>query len=411
MDGRKILHCDLNNFFASVECLLNPELKEECVAVCGSVEERHGIVLAKNENAKKYGVKTGEAVWEARLKCPKLVTVQPHYDKYIEFSRQVKSIYNEYTDMVEPFGIDECWLDITGSLKLFGSETEIAEKLRKRVKEETGLTISVGVSYNKIFAKLASDMKKPDAVTRLTADDLKSIIWKLPCGDLFGVGRATAEGFYKLGIKTIGDIAEMPENLMQSLFGKSGLTLRNYANGLDFSPVMRESEMPPLKSVSRGITCKKDLHTKSEASPVVMALSEKVSHSLRKNGFFANTVKVALKDSRLVTREFQKKIRTPVRAADVLAKNAMELIEKNCNFSVPVRAITVFAGNLVNEKCSYQLSLEEDYLYLEKIEKLGSEVDRLRTKYGDSVIVRASTLKLSERARISGTFASFKPLV
>lgn len=411
MDSRKILHCDLNNFFASVECLLNPKLKEECVAVCGSVEERHGIVLAKNENAKKYGVKTGETVWEARLKCPKLVTVPPHYDKYIEFSRKVKSIYNEYTDMVEPFGIDECWLDITGSLQLFGSETEIAEKLRKRVKEETGLTISVGVSYNKIFAKLASDMKKPDAVTRLTRDDLKSIIWKMPCGDLFGVGRATTESFYKLGIKTIGDIAEMPENLMQSLFGKSGLMLHNYANGLDFSPVLRESEMPLLKSVSRGITCKKDLHTRSEASPVVMALSEKVSHSLRKNGFFANTIKVALKDSRLITREFQKKIRTPVRAADVLAKNAMELIEKNCNFSVPVRALTVFAGNLVNEKCSYQLSLEEDYLYLEKIEKLDSEVDRLRTKYGDGIIVRASTLKLSERARLNCTFASFKPLV
>lgn len=408
---RVILHCDLNNFYASVECFLNPSLKGKNVAVCGSVEERHGIVLAKNEGAKKLGVKTGEAIWEAKLKCPDLVVVSPHYDRYVEFSKRVKKIYEEYTDMVEPFGIDECWLDITGSRTLFGNEMKIAEELRTRIKKEIGLTISVGVSFNKVFAKLASDLKKPDAVTRLTQNDIETKIWCLPCNELFGVGRATAKSFERLGIKTIGDIAKMPENTMKSIFGKCGVTLRNYANGIDFSPVLRENEVPPVKSVSRGITCKRDLYTYEEISPVVISLSEKVSHNLRKHGFFATTVRVAIKDNRLITRDFQKKLRTPVRASDVLAKNAMELIEKNYSLQIPVRAVTVFAGNLVGDKYSYQLSLDEDYSYLEKIEKLDAQVDLLREKFGSDIIVRASSLKLCESERIRSAFPSFKPSI
>ncbi len=411
MGDRVILHCDLNNFFASVECFLNPELKGKNVAVCGSVEERHGIVLAKNEGAKKLGVRTGEAIWEAKIKCPDLVTVPPHYDQYVIFSRKVKKIYEEYTDMVEPFGIDECWLDITGSRRLFGNEIKIAEELRSRIKNEIGLTISVGVSFNKIFSKLASDMKKPDAVTRLSKNDIKTKIWPLPCCELFGVGRSTARSFEKLGIKTIGDLAAMPEDTMEKIFGKCGVTLRNYANGLDFSPVLKENEVPPVKSVSRGITCKRDLYSCEEISPVIFSLSEKVAHNLRKHGFFATTVRVALKDNHLVTREFQQKLRTPVRAADVLAKNAMNLIDKNYSFLLPVRAVTVFAGNLVGDKYSYQLSLDEDYKYLEKIEKLDTEVDLLREKFGEKIIVRASALQLTESERIRSAFPSFRPSI
>lgn len=409
MDERAILHCDLNNFFASVECFLNPELKGKNVAVCGSVEERHGIVLAKNEGAKRFGVKTGEAIWEAKIKCPDLVTVPPHYDQYVTFSRRVKKIYEEYTDMVEPFGIDECWLDVTGSRNLFGDEMKIAEELRLRVKNEVGLTISVGVSFNKIFAKLASDMKKPDAVTRLEKSDVKTKIWQLSCCELFGVGRSTAKSFEKLGIKTIGDLAQMPQDTMEKLFGKCGITLRNYANGLDFSPVLKECEVPPVKSVSRGITCKRDLYSLEEISPIVISLSEKVAHNLRKHGFFATTVRVAIKDNHLVTREFQQKLRTPVRAAGVLAKNSMELIEKNYSFSLPVRAVTVFAGDLVGDKFSYQMSLDEDYKYLEKIEKLDAEVDLLRERFGDKIIVRASSIFLTESDRIRSAFPSFRP--
>ncbi len=300
MSERIILHCDLNNFFASVECFLNPELEGKNVAVCGSVEERHGIVLAKNEGAKKSGVRTGEAIWEAKIKCPDLVTVPPHYDQYVIFSKKVKQIYEEYTDMVEPFGIDECWLDITGSRQIFGDEMKIAEELRQRIKKEVGLTISVGVSFNKIFAKLASDMKKPDAVTKLSPNDMKTKIWPLPCNELFGVGRTTAREFRKIGINTIGDLAQIPVETVKKLFGKTGVTLSNYAKGLDFSPVLRESEVPPVKSVSRGITCKRDLYSSDEISPIVISLSEKVSHNLRKHNFFATTIRVALKDNHLV---------------------------------------------------------------------------------------------------------------
>lgn len=410
MSERIVLHCDLNNFFASVECYLDPSLKEKNVAVCGSVEERHGIVLAKNESAKSYGVKTGEAIWEAKLKCPDLVCVSPHYDKYVEFSRKVKSIYDEYTDMVEPFGIDECWLDITGSTALFGDKMKIAEELRERIKTEIGLTISVGVSFNKIFAKLASDIKKPDAVTLIEKKDIETKVWKMPCNDLFGVGRQTSKQLKALGIKTIGDIANTPEEIMKRIFGKNGITLRNYANGIDFSPVLRETEVPPVKSVSRGITCKRDLYSYEEISPIVISLSEKVSHSLRKNGFLATTVRVAVKDNRLNIKEFQKKIKTPARAADVLHKNAMELINSNYFFHLPVRAVTVFAGDLVADKACYQLCLDENYEQLEKLEKLDTQVDILREKFGSAIIVRASSLELCESKRIRSAFPSFKPL-
>lgn len=410
LSERIVLHCDLNNFFASVECYLDPSLKAKNVAVCGSIEERHGIVLAKNESAKSYGVKTGEAIWEAKLKCPDLVCVSPHYDKYVEFSRKVKSIYDEYTDMVEPFGIDECWLDITGSTALFGDKMKIAEELRERIKTEIGLTISVGVSFNKIFAKLASDIKKPDAVTLIEKKDLETKVWKMPCNDLFGVGRQTSKQFKALGIKTIGDIANTPEEIMKRLFGKNGITLRNYANGIDFSPVLRETEVPPVKSVSRGITCKRDLYSYEEISPIVISLSEKISHSLRKNGFLATTVRVAVKDNRLNIKEFQKKIKTPARAADVLHKNAMELINSNYFFHLPVRAVTVFAGDLVADKACYQLCLDENYEQLEKLEKLDTQVDILREKFGSAIIVRASSLELCESKRIRSAFPSFKPL-
>lgn len=409
MKERVILHCDLNNFFASVECFMNPELKGKNVAVCGSVEERHGIVLAKNEGAKALGIKTGEAIWEARLKCPDLVTVPPHYDKYVYFSKRVKKIYEEYTDAVEPFGIDECWLDVTGSRMLFGSGEEIAEELRSRVKNEIGLTISVGVSFNKIFAKLASDMKKPDAVTVLRREEIENRVWPLDCCELLGVGRTTAKNFRKYGIKTIGDLARMPEELMSRLFGKTGVTLHHYAKGLDCSPVVKESDAPPVKSVSRGITCKRDLYNAEEISPVVISLSEKVSHNLRKNGFFATTVRVAVKDKLLVTKEFQKQIKTPARAAGVLAEVAMELIEKNYSFSVPVRAVTVFAGNLVGDKFSYQLSFDEDYARLEKLEKLDAEVDVIRSRFGDDAVMRASSIPLAEGERIRSAFPSFHP--
>ena len=287
---------------------------------------------------------------------------------------------------------------------------KIAEELRERIKKEIGLTISVGVSFNKVFAKLASDIKKPDAVTLIEREDVRTKIWKMPCSALFGVGRQTEKQLKTLGIKTIGDIANIPADIMKRIFGKNGVTLRNYANGIDFSPVLRESEVPPVKSISRGITCKRDMHSYEEISPVVISLCEKISHSLRKHDFFATVVRVALKDNHLVIHEFQQKIITPARAADVIYENAMYLIKKNYFFPLPVRAVTVFAGNLVGDKAAYQLSFDVDYNRLEKLEKLDAQVDMIREKFGLDIIVRASSLDLCESKRIRDNFPSFKPL-
>ena len=247
--ARNILHCDMNNFYASVECMLNPALKEYPVAVCGSVEERHGIVLAKNYKAKAFDVKTGDTVWQAQQKCRDLVIVPPHYEEYIKYSKLARSVYERYTDQVEPYGMDECWLDITGTGSLFGSPVEVANKIRETIKFELGLTISVGVSFNKIFAKLGSDMKKPDAVTVIPKDTFREKIWKLPSADLLGVGRATQRTLDSYGIRTIGALAQTDPEFLRSVLGKNGVALWNYANGNDLSLVAKKDFVSPIKSV------------------------------------------------------------------------------------------------------------------------------------------------------------------
>ena len=229
--SRTILHCDMNNFYASVECFLDPKLKPFPVAVCGDVEERHGIVLAKNYKAKGDGVSTGEAIWQAKQKCPGLVVVPPHYEEYMKFSKAAREIYEHYTDQVEPFGMDECWLDVTGSTRIMGNGEKIANEIRERIKFELGLTISAGVSFNKIFAKLGSDMKKPDAVTVIPQDNFKNIVWNLPASDMLGVGRATERKLASSGIRTIGQIAEFPCEYLQRKLGKCGVDLWRFANG------------------------------------------------------------------------------------------------------------------------------------------------------------------------------------
>lgn len=219
---RVILHCDLNNFFASVELLSRPEWKQVPMAVCGSVEARHGVILAKNEPAKRYGVKTAETLWEARRKCPQLITVPPHPDQYRIFSRRAHRVYERFTDRIEPFGIDECWLDVTGSVPLFGSGEEIAHAIRRAVKEELGLTVSVGVSFNKVFAKLGSDLKKPDAVTVIRRAEFQKLLWPLPVETLIGVGKSTLRILHGMGVITIGDLAQAPLSTLRAALGKNG---------------------------------------------------------------------------------------------------------------------------------------------------------------------------------------------
>lgn len=229
--SRTILHSDCNAFYASVECLINPRLQSYCVAVCGDVQARHGIILAKNQNAKEFGVKTGEPIWMAKKKCPQLVTVQADFARYLEFAKRVREIYLEYTDRVEPFGLDEAWLDVTGSARLFGSGKAIAEEIRRRVREEIGITVSIGVSFNKIFAKLGSDYQKPDAVTVISRDNFREIVWPLPSGELLYVGPATKKKLAAMGIYTIGDVARCRQELLRGNLGKWGDWLYTFANG------------------------------------------------------------------------------------------------------------------------------------------------------------------------------------
>ena len=260
---RVILHCDCNSFFASVETALNPCYKDVPMAVCGSEEDRHGIVLAKNELAKKCGIVTAETVYSARKKCPNLFIVKPHYDAYSDFSRRVNAIYADYTDKIEPFGIDESWLDITASIRYFGSPEKIAEGIRRRVKEEIGITVSIGVSFNKVFAKLGSDYKKPDAITYITPENYKDILFSLPASDLLFVGKRTAEELRSMGVRTIGELAATHRSLLVSRFGKMGEMLYEYSNGLDESPVVA-GVVSDAKSISNGFTFRHDLVTHSE---------------------------------------------------------------------------------------------------------------------------------------------------
>lgn len=250
---RVILHCDMNGFFASVELLEHPELKDKPMAVSGDPNNRHGIILAKNQIAKEYGVVTAETIWKAKQKCPDLQLVRPHMSKYKHYCTLINEIYQRFTDMVEPFSIDESWLDVTASQKLFGSGKEIADTIRETVKAELGLTLSAGVSFNKIFAKMGSEYKKPDATTEITRDNYKEILWPLPAREFFGVGRATADKLLHLGIHTIGDIATAPKELLVAHFGKHGNIMWEHANGLDESPVSLYSEREPIKSVGNGI--------------------------------------------------------------------------------------------------------------------------------------------------------------
>lgn len=272
---RVIFHCDLNSFYASVELLSHPELRHLPVAVCGDPESRHGIILAKNEPAKRFGVKTAETIWQARKKCPDLVLLPAHHDRYREYSRRVNELYQEYTDLVEPFGIDESWLDVTGTLHLFGGEAAaLADRLRERMRGELGLTISVGVSFNKVFAKLGSDYKKPDATTCITPENFRDIVWPLPVTDLLFVGRAAGRTLEKFGVRTIGELARFDREALYQLLGRPGAQLHDYANGLDRAPVAPAGEHVPPKSVGNGLTFPKNLQGREEIASGIAMLSD-----------------------------------------------------------------------------------------------------------------------------------------
>ncbi len=391
---RTILHCDLNNFFASVAVMDNPTIKNCPVAVCGSTEERHGIVLAKNELAKKYGIVTAEATWQAKRKCPDLVIVPPNHKRYNEVSLAVREIYYRFSDIVEPFGIDECWLDVTGSRLLFGDGMEIAEQIRKTVKREIGVTVSVGVSFNKVFAKLGSDLKKPDAITEISRQNFKQKVWSLPASDLLGVGKSTCKQLESLGIFTVGDIAAAGRDVLKNRLGKMGELLYSYAAGEDAAPVAAEQSIP--KSVGRTTTCKKDLNNADEAWPVVLSLSEEISGTLRRHGLYCGAVVAHIRTYDLNTKEFQEPLSSPTQSSVIMAKKCMEIINRNFGFSVPLRSIGLRAINLNDGMVSYQTDIFTDVLKKEHDEQVEDKIFEIRKKYGSDSIIRGTTVDLND---------------
>jgi DNA polymerase-4 len=401
---RTILHCDCNGFFASVECLLHPELKKVPMAVCGSPEERHGIILAKNERAKKYGVQTAETIWQAKRKCPKLVLVPPHHGEYRKYSALVNRIYREYTDQVEPFGIDESWLDVTGSRLLFGDGEHIADEIRERVKAEIGITISAGVSFNKIFAKLGSDYKKPDATTVISRENFRSLVFPMPVGNLLFAGKSVCRTLSRLSIHTIGDLAQSDRAMISRALGKMGEMLHDYANGLDDSPVRSAYEEREIKSVGNGITFRRDLTGTDDIRLGVLALSDSVAARMRKYGVKCQTVQVTIKNPSLKSITRQKTLEKSTYLARVLSDTAMEIIADSWNPNAPIRMLTITGGNLVPEDQSFeQLSLfaKPDAQDLKKQEYLERTLDRIREKFGRDSVSRAGILKNDLGIRVS----------
>lgn len=390
MSDRVILHSDLNNFYASAECIAHPEWKSVPLAVCGDPEKRHGVVLAKNEIAKKCGIRTGDVIWEAKQKAPGLVVVPPHFDLYMAYSKQMFALYQNYTDMVEPFGADECWLDVTGSQKLFGDGVKIADSIRERVKKESGLTCSVGVSFNKVFAKLGSDLKKPDATTVIDRSNYKEKIWGLEAGEMLMIGRKTYAQLLKLNIVTIGDLARADAAVLKSKFGINGLKMKAYANGDDVEPVREAVKSRDIKSIGHGMTAVRDIETESDARDMIFYLSEKVAARMRKNNVRGSLVAIGMRDNRLFSIVRQRNLAMPTYSSDEIAECALSLFMDNWNGD-PMRTITVSVGKLDTVDTPRQLSFLSDSVRNDKLEKLDETLDKLSKKYGN-IVHRASLL-------------------
>ena len=391
MSDRIILHCDLNNFFASVSLLSNPTLYDMPVAVCGSIEARHGIVLAKNEIAKKFGVKTAEAVWEAKQKCPDLVTLPPDYKKYHEYSVRAREIYARYTDLIEPFGIDECWLDVTGSTLLFGAGEQIANKIRNDIKRELGITISVGVSFNKVFAKLGSDMKKPDAITIISRENFKQKVWCLPVSDMLFVGKSTAQKLNQNGIFTIGDVTKCDDTMLSRLLGKAGAQLKNYALGEDVSPVTPESDDDIPKSIGRTITPPEDIVNSDGVWKLYIGIAEEISEILHSKGLYAATIQVHTRDTNLKTKEYSRTLTSPLNTSILLAREAMKIFEKNYTWDLPLRSVGFRVTNLKGDNVAFQTNIFDDDRDNEREEKIENSILNVRKKFGHKSLVRGRT--------------------
>ena len=389
MGTRHILHCDMNCFYASVEMQRHPELRDTPLAVCGSQEERHGIVLTANYIAKPYGVKTGMAIWQAKQRCPQLVTLPPDMDEYIRISRYAREIYEDYTDQVEPFGLDENWLDVTGSVGLYGSPMTIAREISRRIKSELGITASIGVANNKITAKLGSDYKKPDAITRIEADNYKEIAYPLPVEDLLYVGPATSRKLRAIGIRTIGRLAECPVDVLVRRLGKMGAVLHTFANGRDVSPVQRSDHIPNIKSVGNSATTPRDLETEADVKLMLYLLAESVCARMRELVSRCTVVEIYVRDTQLNSIVRQRKLQAPSCSSQELAETGLDIFRRNYRWDRPVRSIGLRGAGLVEAQGTVQLSLYTEDQKRDKWERIDTAVDHLRQRYGYMSVRRA----------------------
>lgn len=394
---KTILHIDCNKFYASVECLYRPEIRNKPVAVGGNAQTRHGIILTKNEIAAKYGITVGEPLWKAKQKCPQLVIVPPNFPLYLRFSKLARKIYEDYSEYIEPFGLDESWLDVTG---LRQSGESVANEIRQRVKNELGITVSIGVSFNKVFAKLGSDYKKPDAVTVFSRGNYKNTVWNLPCSDLLMVGRATTSKLAAYGIYTIGELACCDSSLLQSILGKNGLMLKDFANGLDSSPVKHKDEVSEVKSVGNSTTTPRDLVNNNDIKTVLCVLSESVATRLREQGLKGKTVSITVRDTNLVSFTRQKKMKAHTDISREILNGAMELFVDNYSWNYPVRSLGVSVCDFEFEQ-GVQFDFYNTVENREKLEKIETTVDLLKKRFGNYCIQRASQLNDKELSQFN----------
>ena len=385
------MHSDLNCFYAAVEINDEPSLRGKCVAVCGSTENRHGIVLAKSYEAKRYGVKTGQANWQAKQACPELIMIEPNYEKYLYYSRVVRSIYARYSNYIEPFGMDENWI-LLPNLESIARAHEIADEIRQSIKREVGLTVSIGVSFSKIFAKLGSDMKKPDAITVISQENYRQLIWPLPVGEILYAGPRTTRKLRDVGVYTIGQLAAFPEEAIKEKLGKNGVMLRSFARGEDGAKVAPCGYASPIKSVGHGATCVRDIETVEEAWRVIYELCQDINHRLIRHSFLAGGVSLYIRYSDLEGFLFQSPLPFVTRSPLDIALGAFRLYRLNCQHERPVRALTVSAIKLSDEREPGQTDLFGLSDRNKKIQALDDTVDKLRDRFGARSLVAASLL-------------------
>lgn len=386
---RHILHVDCNKFYASVECAQDPALRDKPLVVGGNEEARHGVVLTKNELAARYGIKTGETLWSARRKCPDLVTVPPHFHLYNEYSNHVRHILLQYTPLVEPFGLDEAWMDVTASRR---DPIAIAQEIRCRIKEELGITVSIGVSFNKTFAKLGSDYKKPDAVTVFSRENYRQLVWPLPIGELLYVGHATKIKLEERFLYTIGDVANADPALLHAMLGKGGPDLHAVANGWDHRPVVAPEDADEVQSVSNGMTTPRDLTDNRDVKQVITALAESVGQRLRHRHLCGRTVELHLRDNRLTTHTYRTTLDHYIQSTDDVAQEAYALFCSVYHWPHPLRSVTVGISTLESDDAPCQLDMNNT-AEREKRERLDHAVDVLRQRFGDACICRAIAME------------------